>query len=81
MFKIEKSRPVDPCAWQHADAEQAIARARAELHAPGDMVTVTDSASGETLWMGVVGRDGRCHEWSGSEPRQVRISPALATAA
>lgn len=78
MFKIEKSRPVDPAAWQDADRDQAIARARAALLAPGDVVTVTDSGSGETLWMGVIGRDGLRHEWAGNEPLQVRISPALA---
>ena len=57
------------------------AKARAALQAPGDTVKVTDAGSGETLWMGVFGRDGRCHEWSGEKPRQVQISPVLAVAA
>ncbi|TAK45923.1 MAG: hypothetical protein EPO29_00800 [Betaproteobacteria bacterium] len=79
MFKIEKTRAVDPDAWQDADRGRAIDKARAALVAPGDVVTVTDSGSGETLWMAVFGRDGRCHEWSGQEPRQVRVSPLLST--
>lgn len=79
MFKIEKTRPTDPDAWQDQDRARAIDKARAALLAPGDRVTVTDSGSGETLWMGVFGRDGCRHEWTDQEPRQVRVSPALAT--
>jgi hypothetical protein len=79
MFKIEKSRPIDADAWQDEDCELAIAKARASLAAPGDVVKVVDSGSGETLWIGVFGRDGKRHEWSGSEPRNIRVAPALAT--
>jgi len=79
MFRIEKTRPMEPNTWQDSDRHLAIDRARAALLAPGDVVTVTDSGSGETLWMGVFGRDGQRHEWSGQEPRRVRVSPALAT--
>jgi hypothetical protein len=81
MFKIEKTRPLEADAWQDLALDGAIAKARAALQAPGDTVTVTDSSSGETLWMGVFGRDGRCHEWSGQNPRHVQISPAVAVAA
>lgn len=79
MFKIEKTRLVEPDAWQDPDRGRAIGKARAALLAPGDRVTVTDSGSGETLWMGVFGRDGRRHEWTDQEPREVRVSPAYAT--
>lgn len=79
MYRIEKSRPVEPDAWQDGDRDRAIDKARAALVAPGDVVTVIDSGSGETLWMGVFGRDGCRHEWTGQEPHQVRVSPALAT--
>jgi len=81
MFKIEKTRPPEADAWQDLERDGAIAKARAALQAPGDIVTVTDSSSGETLWMGVFGRDGRRHEWSSQEPQQVQISPAFAVAA
>lgn len=81
MFKIEKTRPVEADAWRDADLDGAIAKARAALQLPGDVVTVTDARSGETQWMGVFGRDGRCHEWSGRQPRQVQISPVQALAA
>ena len=81
MFKIEKTRPIDPDTWQLVDCDQAIEKARAALLAAGDVVTVTDSASGETLWMGVFGRDGCRHEWKKEEPQQVRISPLLASTA
>jgi hypothetical protein len=81
MFKIEKTRPLEPERWQFADREQAIAQARAELLAPGDVVTVKDTGSGDTLWMGVIGRDGSCHEWDGGAPKEVRVTPALAKAA
>jgi hypothetical protein len=81
MFKIEKTRPQEADAWQDLDLDGAIAKARAALQAPGDVATVTDSRTGETQWMGVFGRDGRCHEWSGKKPHQVQISPALAVAA
>lgn len=80
MFKIEKTRPPEADAWQDSELDGAIAKARAALQVPGDVVTVTDS-SGETLWMAVFGRDGSRHEWSGQKPRQVQISPALAVAA
>lgn len=80
MFKIEKTRPTDPNTWQHSEQEQAIEHAKAVLHQPGDVVTVTDSRSGETLWMGILGRDGRFHEWSREEPAQIRIDPAFAPA-
>jgi hypothetical protein len=43
-------------------------------------VTVIDSVSGETLWAGVYGRDGRRQEWTGQEPDRVRVLPALASA-
>lgn len=76
MFRIEKSRPMEPSTWHDADRDQAIERARAALLAPGDVVTVTDSASGDTAWMGVIGRDGLRHEWNGNEPRQVRVEAA-----
>lgn len=79
MFKIEKTRPVEPGAWQDADRDRAIDKARAALLAPGDVVTVIDSGSGETLWMGVYGRDGCRHEWAGQEPRIVRVAPAVST--
>lgn len=79
MFKIAKTRPEDPDTWQDADRERAIEKARAALLAPGDVVTVTDSGSGETLWMGVFGRDGRRHEWAGENPRLVRVEPAVST--
>lgn len=81
MFRIEKTRPLDPAHWQEADRERAIARARAVLVAPGDAVTVTDARSGETLWMAIIGRDGRCHEWAGNEPQRVRVTAPLAIAA
>ena len=81
MFKIEKTRPVEPSAWQDQDRARAIDKARAALLAPGDRVTVTDSGSGAMLWMGVFGRDGRRHEWSGQEPQQVHVSPLLAAVA
>ena len=81
MFKIEKTRPPEADAWQDLERDGAIAKARAALQVPGDTVTVTDSSSGETLWMGVFGRDGRRHEWSSQEPQQVQISPAFAFAA
>lgn len=81
MFKIEKTRPSEPDQWQYPNRDQAIAQARAVLYSPGDVVTVRDTTSGETLWMGVIGRDGNCHEWSGSEPQQVRVSPAIARVA
>ena len=81
MFKIEKTRPLEADAWQDLERDGAIAKARAALQAPGDTVTVTDASSGETLWMGVFGRDGCRHEWSGQEPHRVQISPALADAA
>ncbi|OFZ90221.1 MAG: hypothetical protein A2W21_14725 [Betaproteobacteria bacterium RBG_16_66_20] len=81
MFKIEKTRPPEADAWQDLERDGAIAKARAALQVPGDTVTVTDSSSGETLWMGVFGRDGRRHEWSSQEPQQVQISPAFAVAA
>lgn len=81
MFKIERTRAPDPDAWQDLHRDGAITKARAALKAPGDVVTVTDSTTGETLWMGVYGRDGLHHEWSGQEPGRVRISPALAVAA
>ena len=81
MFKIEKTRPLDADAWQDSKLDGAIAKARAALQVPGDVVTVTDSRSGESLWMGVYGRDGRCHEWSGQKPDQVQISPVQALAA
>lgn len=80
MFTIEKTRPTEPNAWQDADRDRAIERARAALLAPGDRVTVTDSASGETLWMGIFGRDGLRHEWNGRQPQQVRVEAALAPA-
>ena len=80
MFRIEKTRPMVPDAWQDQDRGRAIDKARAALDAPGDMVTVVDSGSGETLWMGIYGRDGLRHEWNVSEPRQVRIEAALAPA-
>jgi hypothetical protein len=81
MFKIEKTRPLDADAWQDPELDGAIAKARAALQAPGDVVTVTDARSGEPQWMGVFGRDGRCHEWSGLQPLQVQISPLQALAA
>ena len=81
MFKIEKTRPLEADAWQDLELDGAIAKARAALQVPGDVVTVTDASSGETLWMAVFGRDGSRHEWSGQKPRQVQISPALAVAA
>jgi hypothetical protein len=81
MFKIEKTRPTEPNIWQHSEQEQAIEHAKAVLHAPGDVVTVTDSRTGETLWMGIFGRDGRCHEWSRDKPSQIRVDAALAPAA
>ena len=81
MFKIEKTRPVEADAWQDLKFDNAIAKARAALQVPGDTVTVIDCSSGETLWIGVFGRDGHRHEWSGQKPRQVQISPALAVAA
>lgn len=71
MFKIEKTRPTEPNSWQLSEEDEAIAHAKAVLHAPGDVVTVTDSRTGETLWMGIFGRDGRCHEWSRDEPSRV----------
>ena len=80
MFKIEKTRPLEQDQWQLADRDEAIARARAALAAPGDVVTVKDSASGETLWMALIGRDGCRHEWSGNAPQEVRVEPALAGA-
>jgi len=81
MFKIEKTRTIEPDCWQFGEAEKAIAQARTELLAPGDVVTVTSTDSGETLWMGLIGRDGTRHEWSGSDPRQVCVSPPIAQAA
>ena len=81
MFKIEKTRPLEADAWQDPKLDGAIAKARAALQAPGDVVTVTDARSGETLWMGVFGRDGNCHEWSGQKPCQVQIAPMHAAAA
>lgn len=81
MFKIEKTRPLEADAWQDPALDGAIAKARAALQETGDVVTVSDTGSGETLWMGVFGRDGHCHEWSGQKPRQVQISPAFAVAA
>jgi hypothetical protein len=80
MYKIEKTRPLEADAWQDPELDGAIAKARAALQATGDVVTVTDPGSGETLWMGIMGRDGRRHEWSGQKPRQVQISPVLAVA-
>ena len=77
MFKIEKARPAELNVWQDPDANQAIDRAKASLVAPGDTVTVTDQTTGETVWMAVIGRDGRRHEWDGKEPRQVSVSPNL----
>ena len=81
MFKIEKTRPLEADAWQDPKLDGAIDKARAALQAPGDVVTVTDARSGETLWMGVYGRDGRCHGWSSQKPHQVQISPVQALAA
>ena len=80
MFKIEKTRPTEPNIWQHSEQEQAIEQAKAVLHEPGDVVTVTDGRTGETLWMGILGRDGRFHEWSSEEPAQIRIGAAFAPA-
>lgn len=76
MFRIEKTRPMEPNTWQDCDRDQAIDRARAALLARGDVVTVTDSASGDTAWMGVIGRDGLRHEWNAKAPRQVRVEAA-----
>ncbi len=81
MFTIEKTRPLEADAWKDSALEGAIAKARNALQQPGDTVTVTDSRSGETQWMGVFGRDGRLHEWSGKHPHQVQILPALGVAA
>jgi len=80
MYKIEKTRSMDSDAWQDLDRERAIEKARAALSTPGDVVTVIDSVSGETLWAGVYGRDGRRQEWTGQEPDRVRVLPALASA-
>lgn len=81
MFKIEKTRTPEPGAWQDLERDGAIAKARAALQDPGDVVTVTDSVTGETLWMGVFGRDGCRHEWTGQEPGKVHVSPARAQSA
>ncbi len=81
MFRIEKTQALEPDAWRDAEFGGAIAKARAALRSPGDVVTIIDAGSGETLWMGVFGRDGRRHEWSGKHPHQVQILPALAAAA
>lgn len=81
MFKIEKTRPLEENEWQLADREQAIAKARAALVAPGDMVTVKNSTTGETVWMAIIGRDSAFHEWNGSAPQEIHVAPALAGAA
>jgi len=80
MFKIEKSRPTEPTVWQRPEQGEAIEHAKAVLHAPGDVATVTDSRTGETLWVGVFGRDGRYHEWSIEEPSEIRVAKATAPA-